>query len=199
MPKFIIRDYLKQNVLTLNPSEVDELLIFQESSGNLVTLTEEDHIIAHQMMANIYGDPRDKGAMQLLLGGLSEAKIEWRRAGALATHAKLKAAGRNFWDPEVQKANARKSLLKPDALVTRSIGGKTGGISINLYRIMKEEDKYLFFYKGRPVLCVFNCRTGGEVIKELNSFIETPIKRISPLLKGQRGSAYGWTVQRITV
>ncbi len=197
IPKFIVSDYLKQNKLTLTDYEVQEILTFQDSSENLIVLTEEDHIFAHQILAKIYNDPRDRGAVQLLLGGLADAKTEWRRAGAAATHAKLKAAGSNFWDSKVQKANALKSMSKSDALETRSRGGKVGGRNRNLGKAIKREDKYLVRRENRDVFCVFNCETGGDVVRQLNAFKKTNIKRISPLLTGKRGSAYGWSLERI--
>ena len=209
IPTFIIRDYLKKNQVTLTPAEVQEVLTFrplrgqpelrsgQESPENVIILTEEDHIFAHQIMAKIYGDPRDKGAVQLLLGGLADARTEWRRAGAAATHAKLKAAGANFWDSEVQKANAIKSASKPDAFETRSQGGKLGGRNRNLGVAITTKDRYLVFYENKPVFCVFNCETGGDVIKQLQAFKKTPIERVTPLLKGSRSSAYNWKLELI--
>lgn len=165
VPKFVIRDYLRDNALTLSPVEVKEILAFQESPNNLITLTEPDHIEAHVIMFDIYGDPRDKGAINLLLGGLDNAKTEWRGAGAYAAHAKQRAAKTGFWDSETQKILAARSMTKPNALDTRSLGGKDGGRNRNKDRAISLHHRYEVSYKGKPVFCVINCETGGDVLK----------------------------------
>jgi len=138
-------------------------------------------------------------AFLFLTGSSDAAKIAWRKAGAFATHAVLKAAGKNFWNSDYQKDQVRKALLRSDALVTRSVGGKLGGRTRQLNRAITAKDKYLFSYKGKPYLCIFNCSTGGDVVKELNRAIKTPIERISPILNGKRASSYGWSATRIEV
>jgi len=46
-----------------------------------------DHIKAHELLFEIYENPRDFGAIQLLNGNFSEATKTWRQLGAQASHA----------------------------------------------------------------------------------------------------------------
>ena len=189
VPKFIIKDFCSCS----NASFKEQALYFQDSSENIILLSEQDHIEAHRILFDIYGDIRDQGAVLLLKGSLSDAKTIWRKAGALATHASLRKRSKNFWDSSFQKEQGRKSLLKSNALETRSEAGKIGGRRRQMDRIIKSKDRYVFSYKSVPYLCIFHCSTGGDVIRQLNSAIKTPISRISPLLNKSRQRAYNWS------
>lgn len=57
---------------------------------------------------------------------------------------------------------ASRSLQKLDALETRSKGGRKGGRTRNLNRVITKNDRYLFYFEGTPVLCIFNCNTGTD-------------------------------------
>lgn len=135
---------------------------------------------AHELLFEIYGDARDAGAAQILTGQMSEALVFWKRAGAEATHALLKARGSNFWSPEFQTILASRSMQKKDALLTRSKGGKKGGRTRNLNIAIKKEDRYLFFYDKKQYVCVFNCETGGDVCRILNAAVPSNLKRATP-------------------
>jgi hypothetical protein len=62
---------------------------------------------------------------------------------------------------------------------------------------MKKEDRFAFCFEGQPVLCVFNCETGTDVLEILNQYKLTPLERVSPLLTGKRKNAYGWSCKKI--
>jgi hypothetical protein len=116
-----------------------------------------------------------------------------------AVHAILKEKGATFYSSEWQKEMATRSLARPDALEIRSRGGRIGGINRNLGIAIKSNDRYLFFYKGQPVLCIINCETGGQVMEQLQLYKQTNMKRVTPLLKGSRATAYGWRCEKIEI
>lgn len=74
-------------------------------------------------------------------------------------------------------------------------GGKVGGRNRNLNRAITKNDRYLFLFENKPVLCVFNCETGGDVLKILHSFKQTKLQRVSQLLKGERKTLNGWSCE----
>lgn len=84
-------------------------------------------------------------------------------------------------------------MQKENALHIRSEGGKIGGRNRNLNIAIKKEDRYLFLFNNNEYLCVWNCETGGDVCKVLQSAIRTNCVRVTPLLNGQRKSLYGWS------
>lgn len=204
IPQFCFKHYLEANKHKLSAEERDQVGVYMNSPANLIPLTERDHIKAHALLYEIYGDKRDAGAVQLLMGSFTEAKKLWKQAGAYgdshrkeATHALLKSEGRHFWDPQFQKQQAQKRIQKEDALLTRSEGGKKGGRNRNLNVAIKKEDKYLFLYNEEPYLCIFNCETGGDALKQLHSAIPTKLQRVTPLLKGDRGTLNGWSCKKL--
>jgi hypothetical protein len=184
-----------------------EGLLFCNSSENLIRLSEKDHALAHQILYYLYKKPMDRGAVLLLQGQKSASRLLWRRSGAAAVHKILSRNSKNFWlhgrqrpcswSSDFQKEMARRSMLKKDALKTRSEGGKIGGYNRNLDRAIKAEDRYVFSYKKEEVLCCWNCRTGGDVLKILQSFEKTNLTRVTALLKGKRKTAYGWSCEKI--
>lgn len=92
---------------------------------------------------------------------------------------------------------AARSMARPDAREIRSKGGKKGGTTRNLDRAIKQDDCYLFSFKGQEVLCIFNCRTGGQVLEQLHLYKQTPLKRVTPLLNGSRSTLYGWSCVKL--
>jgi hypothetical protein len=73
----------------------------------------------------------------------------------------------------------------------------------NLNIAIIPSERYLFFFNKEPVLCIFNCETGGDVVKVLNQFEfqlfgEIKIARVTALLKGERKIAYNWSCKKIT-
>ena len=109
----------------------------------------------------------------------------------------MEATKRTFWDPNYQKEMAVRSMARPDALKTRSEGGKKGGRSAKAGIAIKKDDKFTFFYKKQPVLCIINCDSGSQVLEELNKYVETPLQRATPLLKGERKNLHGWSCQKV--
>jgi len=109
----------------------------------------------------------------------------------------MKEKGKTFWDPLFQKEMAKRAIEKSGALAARSASGKIGGRKRNLNRILTKNDKFLFYFEGKPVLCTFNCETGTDILTILQQYKETPILRVSPLITGARQTAYGWSCKKI--
>lgn len=170
---------------------------YRDSKENLIPLSLEDHIEAHKILYDIYQRPQDLSSSFLLKGMIPEALSEYRRAGALATNALMREKRKTFWDPLFQKEMAKRSIEKEGALTARSASGKIGGRKRNLNRILTKNEKFLFSFEGEPVLCTFNCETGTDILNILQSYKETPIKRVSPLITGVRQTAYGWSCKKI--
>ena len=75
----------------------------------------------------MYGNIQDLGATKLLQGLKNESRHIWKKLVARASHLVQKEKGKNFWNKGFQKDMAKRSMEKPDALETRSAGGKKGG------------------------------------------------------------------------
>lgn len=171
---------------------------FLNSSENLILLSVNDHVEAHKLLYDIYGNNQDKGAGSLLKGYKKESVQIWRQLGAEATHKLLEERGQNFWNSDFQKEMARRSLAKEDALATRSAGGKKGGAASGIKRSsIRPEDKYLFSYEKDPILCIFNCNVGTQVLEELKKYKVTELQRVSILLNGTKKSLHGWSCVRL--
>jgi hypothetical protein len=171
--------------------------LYCESEENLIYLSLADHIKAHELLYEIYKRPQDKGAVLMLQGDKKESRLIWRQLGAKAVNEKLKNEGSNFWNSEFQTEMASRSLARPDAKEIRSKGGQQGGRIRNLNRAIKANDRYLFYYNNEPVLCIFNCETGGDVLKTLHEFKKTPLQRATPLLNGSRKTLNGWSCEKL--
>lgn len=150
---------------------------FCESQENLIYLSLDNHIRAHKILYKLYRKKADKGAVLMLQGNKAASRRLWRQSGAAATHNLLKNKKRTFWDSAFQKEMARRSIEKPDALEVRSKGGRKGGHQRNVGRAIKPNHRYLFYFYTTPVLCIFNCETGGDVLVELNKFKKTNLLR----------------------
>lgn len=170
---------------------------FKDSQDNIVFLTLENHLKAHALLFEIYGNRQDQGAITMMRGLSEESLTIWRQLGAYASHKVQKESKKSFWNVEQQKENARKSMSRPDALQTRSKGGKKGGRIKSLDVVISKDQGYLFYFEGFPLICILNCETGGDVLNELNKIKPTNMIRVSPLLTGKRKYAYGWSCQRI--
>lgn len=95
--------------------------------------------------------------------------------------------------------NAAKSMARTDSHLIRSLSGKQGGYNRNINRVITKNSKVLFFFEGVPFLCVFNCQTGGDVLKELQKAKKTNLTRVSPLLTKKRKTLYGWSCSPINI
>jgi hypothetical protein len=180
IPKFLLKDTIEERE-------------FCDSKKNIILLLIEDHKKAHLLFYQNYKDPRNLGAINLLNGSMSKALRYWRQAGAYASHQKqIKTRGYLFSN-EHQKKAAALSLARPDSIEIRRRGGKKGGRRTQENRIVCIYDKYLWFYKKKPIICTFNCKTGQDILEELQYYKKTNLQRVSPLIKKTRLSAYGWS------
>lgn len=180
IPKYLLKD-------------TKEEIEYCDSKENLISLSLNNHIKAHILFNYNFPDFRHKGAVNLLNGSMTEAARAYKQAGAYASHhAQIKLRGQIF-SIEHQKKAAVNSLARPDALEIRSKGGKKGGRKRQENRIVIASDKYIWFYENKQVLCTFNCKTGQDILDELNKYKQTNIIRVSPLLRKTRYKAYGWS------
>jgi hypothetical protein len=170
-----------------------EDLAYCNSAENTIVLSCADHLRAHELLYSVFQNKQDLGAVKMLQGAVKESRRLWRQLGAAATHQIQKEKNQTFYNSEFQKEMARRSLALPNATENRSRGGKLGGVVRNLDKAIQANQRYVFSYQKNEVLCVFNCRTGGEVLKQLHSFKKTPLKRVTPLLKGERKTLNGWS------
>jgi hypothetical protein len=171
---------------------------------NIIILSEDDHIKAHQLLYEIYGNKQDQGAILLLKGSMNESRTIWKQLGAEKTHLIQKQNGTTIYSIDWQKEMAARSMARPDALEIRSKGGKVGGRTRNLDRVIKQNDRYIFSLEGTgtrgtkcEVLCIINCRTGGDVLEQLNFYKQTPLQRVTPLLNASRKSLHGWSCKKV--
>jgi hypothetical protein len=166
---------------------------FCNSKQNTILLSIADHKKAHQLFYQNYPDVRNKGAIYLLNGSMSDSLRSWQQAGAYASHRKQLEIRGFLFSKQHQKKTAICSLARPDAIAIRRQGGKKGGRKTQENRIIKKTDKYLWLFKKKEVFCIFNCLTGGDVLEQLQLYKKTNIKRVSPLITKNRLSAYNWS------
>lgn len=159
---------------------------FCESPQNIIDLSREDHIMAHQFLYLLYQNNEDKAAIFMLKGQTKESLVITRRLGAKSVHELLKKKKKYFWDHGFQKEMARRSINKMNAFEIRKKSGKIGGYNRQRNRVINASQKFIFFYQKKAVFCIFSCQTGGDVLKILQDFKQTPLKRVTPLLKGLR-------------
>lgn len=181
-----------------------EDLSFMDSPQNVVELSVEDHITAHSLLFEIYGNLQDQGATCLLLNYEKESRRIWQVLGAKASHKVQQAHGKNMWNNNFQKEMAARSMDRSDALEIRSAAGKVGGRKRNEGIAIKPHERYMFSFKGDPILCVQKCSTGGDVLAEIKQFESitdqiTKLGRVTDLLSAgrKRKTLYGWSCVKI--
>jgi hypothetical protein len=187
-------------------------LEFKNSQKNLVFLSIEDHIIAHQLLYEVYGNKQDCGAILILTGQLAEASRVWKQLGAWASHNVQEENERQFWNQEFQKEMARlfrqrrnlsgapaplSSMARPDALLIRSVGGKIGGKTTKLNVAIKPHERFTFLYQGEAKVSLFNSSLGSQVLEVLNAVQPSKLQRATPLLNGSRKNLNGWSCVRL--
>jgi len=182
-----------------SPDEIQ----FMEGSGNKINLSVEDHHKAHFLLHEIYGNLQDLGACYLIENHSQEGRTVWQVLGAKASHKAQKKAEKNLWDQSFQKKMADRSMARPDALQIRSDSGKIGGRKRNEGIAIKTHERFLFLYEGKEILCVLNCSTGGDVLRELKKFLasigqETKLSRVTDLLSEKRKNLYGFSCKKIS-
>lgn len=184
IPKYLLRD-------------TDAERAYCDSAENLITLSPEDHRYAHVLFQYYYPDHRNLGAVALLTGSMSVAARAWKQAGAYASHrAQRKARGAVF-SVSHQKMAAARSLARPNARASRRAGGLVGGRNRQANRVVTANDRYLWFYRGEPMLCTFNCVTGQDIVRDLVRAVPSTLARISPVLNGSRKQSHGWSCLRV--
>eukprot|EP01023_Acetabularia_acetabulum_P033846 TRINITY_DN31695_c0_g2_i1.p1 TRINITY_DN31695_c0_g2~~TRINITY_DN31695_c0_g2_i1.p1 ORF type:complete len:422 (+),score=43.09 TRINITY_DN31695_c0_g2_i1:347-1612(+) len=164
---------------------------------NLIKLSLEDHVKAHLIRYKVYKSRYDL-AMTLFRKNLSvEAWESILSQNGIKTTALQKRfgfeKGQIFWNSEFQKEMAQRSVTSEHAMKMRGVGGKKGGRTRNLNRIIIQQDKYLFFHNDCETVCIFNCETGGDILRELNKVIPTRLQRVSQLLRDERKKLHGWS------
>jgi hypothetical protein len=184
-----------------------EAQAFMNSPQNIIILSVEDHVKAHELLYKIYKNKQDKGASLrspvglrtavMLNGYEQESRLIWRTLGAKAVNQLMKEQKKTFWDPEFQVTMAARSMAREDAIEIRSKAGQIGGTNRQAGRAIKTGDRYLFDYDNQAVLCIINCNSGTQVLEELNKYKKTPLQRVSPLLNGSKASLHKWSCKRV--
>ena len=170
------------------------------SPSNLIQLSFEDHIIAHLLRFIAFRDKRDWAAYNLMRGFSTEGWKSLRQIGAKTTHEILRKKKKHFWDPTFQKKMAKRSMERKDAILIRREGGKKGGRQTQKNKIIRSTDRFLFVHESSIQVCIFNCETGGDVLRELkniHSGSNPKWTRISPLITNKRKTMYGWSCTRL--
>lgn len=126
-----------------------------------------------------------------------EGMRSMQQAGGQAANSQFRRDGRLMHDPVWQKEMARRSMARPDALETRSAGGKVGGRKRNENRIIHHEDRYEWSVDGTPFLCTFGFNSGGDLLRALNEARPTKLQRVSQLINGTRARLNGWSCKKL--
>lgn len=165
--------------------------------NNRVQLTFEDHVKAHKIRFETYGEFGDLLAYQKMESLTKEGFRAMQKAGGQVVNLKFKREGRMMYNSEFQKEMAKRSIARPDAREIRSDAGKKGNRKRHQNRTVKKEDAYLWFFQKTPFLCTFGFDNGGDLCKELNRAQPTKLQRVWPLIKGHKKSLYGWSCEKI--
>lgn len=94
--------------------------------SNVVSCTLEDHVRAHYIRYEVYGQISDLFAFNMMTGRIKaggESVVP--TLGALATHKVCKEKKTGFWSSKTQRANALKGNT-PEVYKKKSEGGKRG-------------------------------------------------------------------------
>jgi hypothetical protein len=94
--------------------------------ANVVLCTLKDHIKAHSIRYEVYGQTGDLFAFSIMTGRVKAGgELVVPTLGALATHKVCKEKKTGFWSSETQRANALKGNT-PEVRKKKSEGGKRG-------------------------------------------------------------------------
>lgn len=197
IPRYLLKD---------TPEEKE----YCDTPENLIELSVEDHITAHQLYYAINPTPQNFGAIQLLINATENATKAAKQAGAYKSHEVQRENKTGIFNPDVAKKAAQASMARPDAIQIRSEAGKKGGRNRQANRIISPEDKYTWYHNpdrmgsgtqtkesGEPKFCTFNCSTGGEIVEILKKYYPCDIERISDVLTGKRKSAFGFSAEKM--
>lgn len=95
------------------------------TQGNVVVCSLQDHIIAHSIRYECFGQIGDKFAVGMMTGRLLRGEKTVTTLGALATHGVCKRKKTGFWSSETQRENALKGNTT-EVLKAKSVGGAKG-------------------------------------------------------------------------
>jgi len=126
-----------------------------------------------------------------------EGMKAFQQAGGQAVNRLFKEEGRLMHDPNFQKEMAKRSMARPDAREIRSIAGKIGNRKRHQNVTVRKEDRYLWFFRNKPLFCTFGFENGGDILRELSKVKQTPLQRVTPLIKGEKRSLHGWSCQKL--
>lgn len=164
---------------------------------NIVLLSFEDHIKAHQLRFEVYGEYADRQAVVRMSDLGDEKMLSMQQSGGQAVNIQLKREGRLMHDSAWQKEMARRSMARPDALEIRSVAGKKASVVRNKNRVITSEDKLLWKVNNVEFMCTFNFDQTTELLEELSKARATKLQRVSPLISGKKASLHGWSVEKI--
>lgn len=163
---------------------------------NLVTVTHEDHVKAHEVRFEVYNELADKVAYTSMTGSAEKFRA-FQQAGGQAANRIFREEKRQMFDPEFQREMARRSIERPDARAIRSEGGKKGNRVRHQNVTVRKEDRYTWNFRAQPFLCTFGFDNGGDLLKELYKAQPTKLARVTPLIKGEKRSLHGWSYEKI--
>lgn len=171
---------------------------FYDLPMNLVPLSFEDHIRAHELRYETYKEAGDRAAFTAMKGLGSEGMAILQKLGGQAANKRFKARGELFHNPEYQREMARRSMERPDALEIRSAAGKQGARkSRETASVVKETDRFEWSYKDQPIVCTFGFNHAGDLLEALQKVQVTEMKKVWFLVTGARKKMYGWSCTKI--
>jgi hypothetical protein len=156
-------------------------------------LSEESHILAHQINYHLYSNSSDLHGINLLKAKnaeeIKEARSKFAREGALKANAIMKKFKLGRYNSENQRKLGNISVEKTPPEVFVAAGKKSmsmlstekrlekcqnGGRGKNVGKYVTKADKMLFTYRGSPQthILVTGCETGGDIFEALNSVFE---------------------------
>lgn len=168
-----------------------------DSPENRVRVSFKNHIKAHELRFEVYREYGDKLAFQRMKAMEEDGMKAFQQAGGQAVNKIFKKEGRLMHDPEFQKEMSKRSMARRDACQIRRKGGKIGNRKRHQNITVQKEDWILWFFQKEPFLCSFGFDNGGDLLRELFKAKETPLQRVSPLVKGTKKSLHGWSCQKI--
>ena len=102
---------------------------------NSVRCTLKDHIRAHQVRWEVFGETGDLSSVNMMTGRVKAGgDTVVPTLGAYATHEICKRNKRGFWDPEQQSKNALKGNT-PEVRKKKGEGGARGNLVIREKRV----------------------------------------------------------------
>ncbi len=149
---------------------------------NKIKMTPEDHMYAHGLLYAVYGNWEDgclhgrhrpcRCGVCCLSSHYTEAVHQSKIKGAEAVHAIQKAKKATLWDPEYQKKHHDQ---------------------LNLDKVFRAPDKYIWSFNGKEVFCSVFCRLTYEVRDTMKQYDPEPPTRLSIVVSGKYKQTHGWS------